>query len=92
MEREEEFVKRFILRKLINLGKIGGAHTALINLTKGLPLHFRSSKKGKKIIKRAIKQLINEGYLLSKPSTGEQHISINPRKVKQIELFLGIHE
>lgn len=84
------FIKRFILRKLINLGKIGGAHTAAFNLSKGLPNHITSNKKGKKAIHNAIKELVNEGYLLAKTSTDEQHVSINPGKIKEIEEFLRV--
>jgi len=85
-----EFIKNFILRKLINLGKIGGAHISVFNLNKGLPNHIRGNKKGQKEIKEAIKELINENLLLSKPSTGEQHISINPRKIREIKEFLKL--
>lgn len=84
------FIKRFILRKLITLGKIGGAHTAVFNLSKGLPNHIRSNRKGQKAIKQAIKELINGGFLLSKPSTGEEHVSINPRKINEIKQFLEL--
>lgn len=90
MLRETLFIKRFILRKLINLGKIGGAHTSIFNLSKGLPSHIRSNRKGQKAIKQAIKELINERFLLLKISTGEQHVSINPRKIREIKEFLGI--
>ncbi|MFH1225372.1 MAG: hypothetical protein V1676_06245 [Candidatus Diapherotrites archaeon] len=82
--------KRYMLRKLINMGKIGGAHTALQNLERGMPLHLRSSRKGLKAIRQAVKELLNEGMLLAKPSTGETHVSINPRKVKEAEELLGI--
>jgi len=90
MSKETEFIKIFILRKLINFGKVGGAHTSVLNLSKGLPGHIRDNKKGQKEIKKAIKNLINESFLLSKPSTGEQHISINPRKIKEIKELLKI--
>jgi len=83
-------IKRFILRKLINLGKIGGSHTSVFNLSKGLPSHIRSNNKGQKAIKQAIKGLTNDNLLLSKPSTGEQHVSINPRKIKEIKEFLRL--
>ncbi|MBI2597587.1 MAG: hypothetical protein HYW50_00135, partial [Candidatus Diapherotrites archaeon] len=79
------FIKKFILRKLVNLGKIGGSHTVVFNLSKGLPENIRSNKKGQKAIKEAIKELINEGFLLAKQSTGEQHVSVNPRKIKEIK-------
>jgi len=55
-----------------------------------LPGHIRDNKKGQKTIKKAIKELINENLLLSKPSTNELHVSINPRKIKEIKEFLKI--
>ena len=90
MPREADFIKRFMLRKLINLGKVGGSHTAVFNLSKGLPTHIRPNRKSQKAIKQAIKELINDSFLLSKPSTGEQHVSINPRKIKEIKEFLNL--
>ncbi|MCX6802115.1 MAG: hypothetical protein NT067_03285 [Candidatus Diapherotrites archaeon] len=85
-------MKRVMLRKLVTLGKIGGAHTSAFNLSKGLPGHIRSSKQGRKAIEQAIKELINERFLLAKPSTGELHISVNPHKLKEIKEFLGLGE
>ena len=90
MPETVEFIKSFILRKLINLGKVGGSHTSVFNLNKGLPNHIRGNKKGQKDIKQAVKELLNENLLLSKPSTGEQHVSINPRKIKEIKDFLKL--
>jgi len=90
MPKDVGFIKNFILRKLINLGKIGGAHTSVFNLSKGLPNHIRGNKQGQKELKQAIKELINENLLLSKPSTGEQHVSINPRKIKEIKEILKL--
>lgn len=90
MSKNVGFIKNFILRKLINLGKVGGAHTSVFNLSKGLPNHIRGNKKGQKVIKQAIKELINESLLLSKPSTGEQHVSINPRKIREIRELLKL--
>ncbi|MFH1239950.1 MAG: hypothetical protein V1672_01930 [Candidatus Diapherotrites archaeon] len=90
MQKEAIFIKLFILRKLINLGKIGGSHTSVFNLSKGLPAHIRSNKKGQKAIKQAVKELTNDYFLLSKPSTNEVHVSINPRKINEIKEFLDI--
>lgn len=90
MPRDVVFIKRFILRKLVNLGKIGGAHTSVFNLSKGLPNHIRGNRKGQKAVKQAIKELINGNLLLSKQSTDEQHVSINPRKIKEIKEFLKL--
>jgi len=37
-----------------------------------------------KEVRNEIKELIKQGYLLSKMSTGEIHISLNPRMLKEI--------
>ena len=36
------------------------------------------------------KELINDSFLLSKQSTNQQHVSINPRKIKEIKEFLNL--
>lgn len=86
MEKEE--VMWFILVKLNNMGKFGGAHTSLRNITRGLPSSIASNNAGRKLIEKAIKELINKNFLLAKSSTGEIHISLNPRKVKEIRDFI----
>lgn len=91
MNKEINNIMWFILSKLNRMGKIGGSHTEIINLCKGLPIHFRSSNKGKKQIQKAIKELFKKEYLLQKPSTGEIHVSINPRKIKEIIEFITKH-
>ena len=85
---EKEDVMWFVLIKLVNMGKFGGAHTALKNITKGLPSSITSNKKGKKIIQIAVKELLRRDFLLTKPSIGEIHISLNPRKIKEIKEFI----
>ena len=81
--QKEIIIVRF-LRKLINLDMGGGEHTEIKNLLKALPKHLR----GEKVTKDAIKELYRLEFLLSKPSTNEIHISLNPRKKKEIEDFL----
>lgn len=88
MDKEVVDVIWFILSKLNRMGKIGGSHTEIINLYKSLPMYFRSSNKGKKIIQKAVKELLRREYLLQKPSTGEIHVSLNPRKLKEIIAFI----
>ncbi|MFO8016267.1 MAG: hypothetical protein R6U32_04130 [Candidatus Woesearchaeota archaeon] len=66
--------------------KWGDSHTEEKNLTKGLPSHLAGSKTTKK----AIKELYQLGFLLSKKSTGETHVSLNPRMMKEIFRFLGL--
>jgi len=83
MNLENVIMKRF-LRKLINLNIWGGRHTEIRNLQKSLPDHLRGTKEHKK----AIKQLIDMGFLNVKPSTGELHVSLNSHKQKEIFEFL----
>ena len=88
MDDDVEIIIKAFLRKLIRMRKIGGSHTEIINLTKGLSSVYRNTRSGKKKIAKAIKEMRNREFLLSKPSTGEEHISINPRKFKEIQEFL----
>lgn len=69
----------------------GGKHTEIKNITKGLPDTFLSDHEGKKIIKKAIKSLINDGWIIAKKSTGEIHVSLNPRKTREIKQFIEIN-
>jgi len=72
------------LRKLINLNIWGGRHTEMKNLQKGLPSYAIGTKEYKK----AIKELINLGFLTVKPSTGELHVGLNSHRQKEIFEFL----
>ena len=77
-------IKRIILESLITPPKWGGKHTELRNIKKGFPANISGSKEGQKLIDKAIKELINNGLLLCKKSTGELHIFLNPRMKKEI--------
>jgi len=72
------FTRKAILKKLFRHRYIGGRHTEIRNAMKGFPPPLL------KEVKEEIKNLINDGYLLSKMSTGETHISLNPRKINEI--------
>jgi hypothetical protein len=74
-------IKARIIRKLVHWRKWGGAHTE--NILKGLPSHLR----GDKSTKKALKELIQDQWLLPAMKTGETHYSLNPRKVKEILQF-----
>ncbi len=71
-------IRKAILKKLFRHRYIGSKHTEIKNAMKGFPPPLL------KEIKKEIKNLIKEGYLLSKISTGEIHISLNPRKLNDI--------
>ncbi len=84
MEKKE--IQEKILRKLMALKKWGGSHTEEINLLKSLPKHLR----GEKVAKVAIYELEILGFLIYKKSTGENHVSLNPERMKEIYRFLGL--
>ncbi len=71
-------IRKAVLKKFFRHRYIGGRHTEIRNAMKGFPPPLL------KEVKEEIKNLIKEGYLLSKMSTGEIHISLNPRKINEI--------
>ena len=70
--------KKIILSKLFRLRIIGGKHTAVENLTKGLPKHAIGEAKN------AVKGLIKEGFILQKPASYGLQVSLNPEKIDEI--------
>lgn len=93
MNNEHKEIKNImwlILNKLNRMDKWGHAHTALRNITKGLPMRYTVTSHGKKLIQKAIKELAGRQIVMAKPSTGEIHVSLNPRKTKEIKEFLAL--
>lgn len=80
---EKEQLKGFIVKKLFHHGYIGGRHTAMENLKKSLPSHVKGD------VKEAVKELIKEEILVPKPTSYGLHVSLNPRKRKDIEKYLN---
>ena len=74
-------IKARIIRKLVQLRKWGGSHTE--NILGGIPGHLR----GAKITKQALKELVQDGWLLPAIKTGETHYSLNPKKTDEILQF-----
>ena len=56
-------------------------HTSINNLSKGLSNELRVSKE----VKKAIEELLKEQILLSKPTNYGLEVSLNPKKIKEIE-------
>ena len=79
---EKEQVKGFIIKKLFQHGYIGGRHTDIENLKKGLPSHFKG------VIKNVAKELIKEEILILKQTSYGHHVSLNPRKREEIDYYL----
>ncbi|HLC85438.1 MAG TPA: hypothetical protein VJH22_06615 [Candidatus Nanoarchaeia archaeon] len=75
-------LKGFIVKKLFHHGYIGGRHTDIENLKKGLPPHFKGD------VKEAVTDLIKEDILMPKPTSYGLHVSLNPRKREEIEVYL----
>lgn len=88
MASNKDIIKRIIMKHMIQKEKWKGSHTELRNIKKGLPAHLVASKKGKKLIDRAIKEMVNNGWLLAKKSTGEIHVSLNTKKKGEIMKFV----
>ena len=86
----KELIKKEILRGLIRARRWGGKHTELRNIAKLVPVYLMNSKQGKKIFDKAVKELSNSGWLLGKKSTGEVHVSLNPRFRKEILEFVKV--
>ena len=79
---EKEQAKGFIVKKMFQHGYIGGRHTDIENLKKGLPSHFKG------LIKNIAKELIKEEIIISKHTSYGHHVSLNPRKREEIEKYL----
>ena len=79
---EKEQVKGFIVKKLFQHAYIGGRHTDIENLKKGLPSHFKGD------VKKAANELIKEEILISKHTSYGHHVSLNPRKREEIDKYL----
>lgn len=71
-----------ILFKLKRNFYIGGRHTSEDNVIKGFPTNERGN------LKKALKKLIQSGYLIPKPTSYGLEISINPSRMKEINEIL----
>jgi hypothetical protein len=79
---DEDKIKATILYHLRRKKVIGGVHTPFDTLRRGFPSHL-----GKDISKIA-KELIKQGYLLTKPTNQGLHVSLNKEKLREIEEFI----
>ncbi|HLC67051.1 MAG TPA: hypothetical protein VJK52_05420 [Candidatus Nanoarchaeia archaeon] len=77
-----EDIKKRIISRLYRRNYIGGKHTNIDNLHKGLPGHLKGDAK------RATNELIAEGILLTKPTSYGLEVSLNPRKIGEIEQYV----
>lgn len=74
--------RKIILRKLFRRRVIGGKHTAIEHLTKGLPKHAVGEAKN------AVSGLIKEGLILTKPTSYGLQVTLNPEKIDEISRII----
>ena len=79
---ENDEIKATILYNLRRKKVIGGVHTHFDTLKRGFPSHLG------KDISKIIKQLIKDGLILTKPSGYGLQVSLNKKKLKEIEEFI----
>jgi predicted transcriptional regulator len=77
-------LEKIILRKLFRRRIIGGKHTAIENLTKGLPKHTVGEAKS------AVDNLIKKNLILTKQTSYGLQVSLNPDKIEHIYELIGI--
>ena len=85
----KELIKKEILRDMVKSRRWGGKHTELRNLSKGIPVYLINTRQGRKVFDKAVKELINDGFLFAKKSTGEVHVSLNHRYSREILEFIA---
>jgi len=81
MPSDEEIIAT-LFRKLFLMGKIGNSHTPFENLQKG----FSSEIRGE--VKKIAKKLINKGFLLSSKHNYGVGISLNNKRLLEIEKII----
>ena len=81
MEKIEDEIKQFILRKLARHRIWMHKHTSIHNLRKGLPDYLRNRKE----LKKVINDLLKGGLLISKPTHYGLEVSLNIEMKKEIE-------
>jgi hypothetical protein len=69
---------RRILQRLDGMGKWGGYHTAFDHLARGFAGNDRA------LAFELGEQLLDAGLLSEKPSVGQRHVSLNPRRAGEI--------
>jgi hypothetical protein len=71
-------VMRRILQRLDGMGKWGGYHTAFDHLARGFAGNERA------LASAVGEELVATGLLIEKPSVGQRHVSLNPRRAGDI--------
>ena len=75
-------VARRILQRLDGMGKWGGYHTDFAHLARGFAGNERA------LAQDAGEALLDAGLLAEKPSVGQRHVFLNPRRARDIRAFI----
>ena len=79
---EEERIKATILYNLRRKKVIGNVHTHFDTLKRGFPSHLG------KDVKDLAKQLIKQGFILTKPTSYGLQVSLNKERIQEIDEFI----
>ncbi len=82
MDINDETIKARLLYHLRKKRVIGGVHTHFDTLRRGFPKHL-----GKEVENNS-KELIKEGWLITKPTSYGLQVSLNKEKLIEIENFI----
>ncbi len=75
--------EKAILQKMLFEHDIGGKHTSADNIPKGFPKNERGE------VKKALKNLIREGYVMPKITSYGLEVSLNPRLIAEIHRIIS---
>jgi hypothetical protein len=75
-------IARRILQRLNGMGKWGGYHTEFTHLARGFAGHDR------RLAEVVGEALLDAGLLQSKPSVGQRHVFLNPRRAADIHALI----
>jgi hypothetical protein len=75
-------IEKAILEKMFRHGYIGGKHTSEDNIPKGLPKHVQGDAK------KALKNLIRQGFIVPKTISYGLQVSLNPTRISEIKQIL----
>ncbi len=85
-------LKLHVLQRLAQGSVWGGKHIPLSFVQNGLPSAYRSNRKGKKMLEKVLKELLNAGWLfIVAKRTGkssEEHVSLNQRMVGEVYRYI----
>jgi hypothetical protein len=75
-------VARRILQRLDGMGKWGGYHTDFAHLARGFAGNERA------LAQEVGEALLSAGLLAEKPSVGQRHVFLNPRRAAEIRRMI----